>query len=617
MKVYILRRIQAWGRKGVRSLKEAWDQQEWLWRRVRDGANLVSPASLVLCLALLIYDLGFLPFQNNDLLLGYWIQILVGIALVAMGVRYVLDLFAPMKTWVRILGLLRLAFLFFLGFYLLPYKYGITDLGSGEFIIVKVLLYLSLTLVMVTEVSSFVQSLPIRSWSAPTLLAVSFAGLCVLGAFLLMLPNATHRGISPLEALFTATSAVCVTGLMVVDLATEFTRFGQIIILLLIQLGGLGMMTFAGLIAYSVAGNTSLKAQLAFKDLVNSQQMSQVLQFLSQVVLVTLIFEALGGVLIYWSIEDLAFPTPLEKFFFVVFHTISAFCNAGFSTFSSGLYDPLLRHHYGLHMSLALLVILGGLGFPVIFHIYRFGKVKFYNLWQYIQGNPNRAHFPGLRLVNARLSVQVTVLLLVLGTLVFLVFEAQGALRPHEGAGKWVSAFFASVSARTAGFATINVSALSLPTLMVYLLLMYIGASPGSTGGGIKTTTAGLAILNLMAVLKGRDRLQYARSEISPASVRRAFAIILLSMICIGFFSFLIALEDANKGLVAIVFEVFGAFSTAGMSLGITTDLSDFSKIVLMMAMYVGRIGMITVLLALIPQSKPDYLRYPQEEINF
>lgn len=598
-------------------MKGFWDQQEWFWRKVREVANGVSPAALLACLGIMIYDLGFRPFQNNDPGPRYWIQGLVGLALVAMAIRYVLDLFTPQKTWVRILGLIRLLFLLYLGYSLLPYKYELTALGSPEFTVVKILLYLSLCLVMITEVSSLVQALPIRSWSAPSLLAVSFGGLCFLGTFLLLLPNATYRGIHPLDALFTATSAVCVTGLTVVDTATEFTRFGQIIILILIQLGGLGMMTFAGLIAYSVAGGTSIKAQLAFRDLVNSGKMSQVMQFLSRVVLVTLIFEVLGGLLIYWSIQDLAFPSSLEKFFFVVFHTVSAFCNAGFSTFSAGLYDPLLRYHYGLHMSLALLVILGGLGFPVIFHIYRFGKVKLYNLGQYLQGDPQRAHFPGLRFMNARLSIQVSAVLLVLGTLVFLIFEPQASLKPHEGAGKWVSAFFASVSARTAGFATINISALSLPTLMIYLLLMYIGASPGSTGGGIKTTTAGLAVLNLMAVLKGRDRLQYARSEISPASIRRAFAIILLSMICIGAFTFLIALEDANKGLVAIVFEVFGAFTTAGMSLGITSELSDFSKMVLVVAMYVGRIGMITVLLALIPQSKPDYLRYPLEEINF
>lgn len=613
----MFRRLQVWTRRGVRLVKGVWDQQEWFWRKVREVANGVSPAALLACLGIMIYDLGFRPFQNNDPGPGYWIQGLVGLALVAMAIRYVLDLFTPQKTWVRILGLIRLLFLLYLGYSLLPYKYELTALGSPEFTVVKILLYLSLCLVMITEVSSLVQALPIRSWSAPSLLAVSFGGLCFLGTFLLLLPNATYRGIHPLDALFTATSAVCVTGLTVVDTATEFTRFGQIIILILIQLGGLGMMTFAGLIAYSVAGGTSIKAQLAFRDLVNSGKMSQVMQFLSRVALVTLIFEALGGLLIYWSIEDLAFPSSLEKFFFVVFHTVSAFCNAGFSTFSAGLYDPLLRYHYGLHMSLALLVILGGLGFPVIFHIYRFGKVKLYNLGQYLQGNPQRAHFPGLRFMNARLSIQVSAVLLVLGTLVFLIFEPQASLKPHEGAGKWVSAFFASVSARTAGFATINISALSLPTLMIYLLLMYIGASPGSTGGGIKTTTAGLAVLNLMAVLKGRDRLQYARSEISPASIRRAFAIILLSMICIGAFTFLIALEDANKGLVAIVFEVFGAFTTAGMSLGITSELSDFSKMVLVVAMYVGRIGMITVLLALIPQSKPDYLRYPLEEINF
>ncbi len=613
----MIKRLQAIRRHAFRTLKQVWNQQAWFWKKVREVAQVASPLALLVCMGILIYDLGFRPFQNNEIGIGNWIQGMLILAIFAMSLRFLIDLFTAQKRWVRILTLLRIVLVFVLGFFLLPYKYQIKDLSSAHFILVKGGLYLALAVIILTELTSFLQSLPFRRLSAPVLLAGSFAGFCFIGAFLLMLPNATRHGISAIDALFTATSAVCVTGLTVVDTATEFTRFGQIIILLLIQLGGLGMMTFAGLIAYSVAGNASIKAQLAFQDLVHSKQMNQVMQFLSQVVLVTFLFEALGAVLIYLSIDDLAFPNSLEKFFFVIFHAVSAFCNAGFSTFSLGLYDPLLRDHYGLHMSIALMVLLGGLGFPVIFHLYSYAKGKLYNLWQYLNRNPQRAHFPSLRFLNARLSIQVSLFLLVLGTLVFLLFESEGSLRPHEGWGKLVSALFASVSARTAGFATINIAALSLPTMMVYLLLMYIGASPGSTGGGIKTTTAGLAMLNLMAVLKGRDRVQYGRSEISSASLRRAFAIILLSMICIGTFSFLIALEDGQKGLVAIVFEVFAAFSTAGMTLGITPDLTLFSKAVLIVAMYVGRIGMITVLLAFMPQGKPDYLRYPQEEINF
>ena len=180
-----------------------------------------------------------------------------------------------------------------------------------------------------------------------------------------------------------------------------------------------------------------------------------------------------------------------------------------------------------------------------------------------------------------------------------------------------MTSFFASVTPRSAGFCTVDLTGLTLPTVMIYLLLMYIGSSPGSTGGGIKTTTAGLAVLNMVAVLRGRDRTDFLKSEISHQSVRRAFAIIILSLICMGISVFFITVNDSDKGLISIAFEVFSAFSTTGLSLGITPHLSSYSKFVVIITMFVGRVGLITLLIAFIKQSRQVYYRYPKEDIAF
>ena len=204
------------------------------------------------------------------------------------------------------------------------------------------------------------------------------------------------------------------------------------------------------------------------------------------------------------------------------------------------------------------------------------------------------------------------------GFVTYFVFEQNHTLADHPTmTGKLMTSFFGSVTPRTAGFNTVNMGLLSLPTIMIYLLLMWIGASPGSTGGGIKTTTFGVALLNMISVLKGKDRTEFHRSEVSTESIRRAFVVIFMSLIFIGLSVFLVTLYDSRFGLVRISFEVFSAFSTVGLTLGITPELSDFSKVVITLTMFVGRIGTVTLMVAFIRQAKKLYYRYPQEDITF
>jgi Trk-type K+ transport system membrane component len=387
---------------------------------------------------------------------------------------------------------------------------------------------------------------------------------------------------------------------------------------MLIQIGALGIMTFASLLAYAFAGSSSLRSELALRDMMSTQQVNNIIQFVYKVVLVTLIFEFFGALSIYLSLSDDLFERKIDKAFFSIFHSVSAFCNAGFSTLTNGLYEPVIRFNYVIQFFIALLIILGGIGFPIFFNLYKFLKFKLINLISFILKKPKRLYFPKVIGLNSQLALVVSGILLIIGFIAYWLFEQSATLTQHPTiVGKIMTCFFGSVTPRTAGYNTVDLTALTLPTMMVYLLLMWIGASPGSTGGGIRTTTIGVAVLNMVSILRGKDRSEFYRYEISHQSVRRAFALILLSFLFIGMSIFLISVNDSDKGLIKIAFEVFSAYSTVGLSLGITPVLSPSSKIVLIISMFIGRVGLITLLAVFIRQSKHLYYRYPKEEVIF
>jgi potassium uptake TrkH family protein len=604
--------------KSIRKTKKSTFIIEGWHTKILQLLNFIIPLLLLLCFGVVIYEFGFKPFWSNQPKINFWLSLLLIILSIALTIRVVLEGFAKKKRWVRVLNVSGLLFLFLVTFYILPQKASLHDTTTTTFLILKLVLYAAVVLAFITELSYFFHFVYSRAVNPALLFVGSFAFLILLGSFLLKLPIATYHGISETNAVFTATSAVCVTGLIVVDTATYFTPFGKFIILSLIQLGGLGIMTLAGILAYAVAGQTSFRTQLAFKDMMSSSQINNIMHFVYRVIFVTLLSEILGAIAIYLSVEDNLFENNLDKIFFALFHSVSAFCNAGFSTYTNGLHELPIRFNYVLQIWIALLVILGGIGFPIVFNLYRYINVKIANLINRIRGNRQIKHIPNLIFLNARLALVVSGFLLIIGFVAYLLFEQDATLQQHPTwTGKIVTSFFGSVTPRTAGFNTVDLTSMNLSTIMIYLLLMWIGASPGSTGGGIKTTTAGVALLNMAAILRGKDRSEVFKTEISHNSVRRAFAIIILSLLLIGIATFFVSINDSDKGLIAISFEVFSAFSTVGLSLGITANLSTYSKIVLMITMFVGRVGMITLLVVFIRQSKKLYYRYPKEDIAF
>ena len=447
------------------------------------------------------------------------------------------------------------------------------------------------------------------------LFIASFISIILIGTFLLMLPNATYTKISYLDALFTSTSAVCVTGLIVVDTGSFFTQFGQIIILLLIQVGGIGILTFASYFSYFFKGGSNYENQLVLRDLTNSQKLSDVFSTLKRILIITFFIEIIGGLLIYSSLNNALLPTIFERTFFAVFHAVSAFCNAGFSTLPNSLHESGFRFNYTLQFYIIILFVIGGLGFPIVVNILKYLKYWIVNKFHNYSKN-NIQHKPWMLNLNSRITLITTFSLTIAGTVLFYISEYNNLLAPHSGIGKVITALFGATTPRTAGFNTVDMAALNFPTLMLIFLLMWIGASPASTGGGIKTSTFAIATLNFWSLARGKTRIEIYRREISDISIRRAFAVISLSLLVIGSGIIAISIFDSDKDLKSIAFECFSAYSTVGLSIGITASLSSASKFVIILIMFIGRVSMLSILIAVIKKVKHKNYRYPAEEIT-
>ncbi|RNL81904.1 potassium transporter [Sinomicrobium pectinilyticum] len=438
----------------------------------------------------------------------------------------------------------------------------------------------------------------------------SFMVIALIGSFLLMLPNATTNGIRYIDALFTSTSAVCVTGLIVMDTATEFTSLGQTIILVIIQLGGIGMLTFTSFFAFFFKGGTSFQEGLNMRDLMGTEQLNDVLKMAMQVVIFTFGLELVGAIFIFYSIHDI--PDIQNKLFFSIFHSISAFCNAGFSILSEGLYDQNISHAYAFQWIIMYLIILGGLGYNIAFNFIKYAKQLLVNLITFRKfKQPVR-----VLTLNSKIVLVSTSILLFIGTVFVFLGELNNTLRDHEGFwGKLTTASFVSVTTRTAGFNTVDFSELTMPVILFSILLMWIGASPASTGGGIKTSTFALATLNIIATAKGKEHIEIGTRKVNNQSVRRAFAIICISLIVIGNAILLLLIFERKFTLIQIAFEVFSAYSTVGLSLGITGELSDPSKYVIVFVMFFGRIGLLNLLIGMLRRIRHHSYQYPEENI--
>lgn len=432
---------------------------------------------------------------------------------------------------------------------------------------------------------------------------LSFVFLILLGTGLLMLPKMTNSpdGISFLDALFMSTSASCVTGLAVVDPGTYFTFAGQVVLLGLIQMGGLGILTFATFFASLMRQGIGIKQHVAMHELLESESLFSTAGLMRKLIFLTLTIEGVGAAVIFmmWG-PDAQFTNLGTKIFYSIFHSVSAFCNAGFSLYPAGLYTEPVRFSYLLHLTVAVLIILGGLGFPAMIDVFspsamRARLVAPWKNWK----------------MMTRVIMYTSAALLAMGTIGFFLLEYFNTLSHMSFAEALITSFFQSVTTRTAGFNTVDISALTVPTLLLFIFLMFIGASPGSTGGGIKTTTFTVILYAVATTIRNKRNMEIGHRTIPHSVAYKAFTVFTFAAVFNILFIFILAISDAQFDVIKLAFEQVSAFATVGLSTGITAGLSDVGKCVIILSMYLGRVGTLTMAVALSTRASTTAYKYP------
>ena len=456
-----------------------------------------------------------------------------------------------------------------------------------------------------------------RRTNPSLILAVSFLIIILVGTGLLMLPRCTVNGISWVDSLFISTSAVCVTGLTSVDVASTFTPAGFVVIILLIQIGGLGVMTLTSFFAMFFMGNTSLYNQLVVRDMVSSNSLNSLLSTLVYILVFTLAIEGAGMLAIWSDIHGTMGMDLQEELAFSAFHAISAFCNAGFSTLPGNLGNPLvMTGHNPFYIYISLLIILGGIGFPILVNFKDIAVYHLRRVWNFLRTwNWDGRRFYHLYDLNTRIVLIVTFLLLLFGTAGIALFEWNASFAGMSVADKWTQAFFNAACPRTAGFSSVDLAGLGVQTLLVYLFLMWVGGGSQSTAGGIKVNAFAVVVLNLVAVLRGTDRVEVFGRELSYDSIRRSNATVVMSFGTLFLFVFVISILEPGVSLMAITFECVSALSTVGSSLNLTPSLGSDSKLLVALLMFIGRVGLITLMLGIIKQKKHTKYQYPSGQI--
>lgn len=475
--------------------------------------------------------------------------------------------------------------------------------------VIAVILYVS-----IMEISGALVKILSKSVHPNLIFVVSFLSTITIGTALLMFPNSTYNGIGFTDALFTATSATCVTGLVSVPFSETFTLSGQLIVLFLIQTGGLGVITITTFFAVFFTQGFTVNSEYVIKDIISGNRSSKLRSLVTRIITVTFIMELTGAVLIYIYTAPHLQMEQWEKIYFSVFHSISAFCNAGFSTMPQNLADPVLTHIGPLYLIVSVLIIFGGIGFPIFSNILRITGHRIKQAYMYIRyGKFTR--FVREWDMNSVIVLRTTAILIITGMTYLLLFEWNGILSQFSDEDKIIQAFFNSVTPRTAGFNSIDTSALKTVTLYMFLIFMWIGGAPQSTAGGIKVTTFALMIRNAAQLVRGSDRVEFHGREISALSVTRAFAAVVFSIITIVTAHIILVKINPDIEPLKLFFEIVSAIGTVGLSMGVTEELLPAGKIVITVLMFAGRVGIITLLSSFIRSNMQNRYRYPGADI--
>ncbi|WP_462317941.1 TrkH family potassium uptake protein [Marinilabilia sp.] len=581
------------------------DIRDNVFRVVNIFSLLVTIAGLVV----IVRFFGYSPDEETSLHLTNYLQRILDFFFLRFCLRVFFD-FNPKKFlknnfWESVIMLFivseSIVFFIFGEAYWLSFARHLGMTVDGYFLFVQLLFWL----IVVREMGRISFNIGDFRISPAAMLALSFLTLIAVGTILLKMPEMTVNPVSWTDALFTSTSACFVTGLIVQDTATFFTFKGQLVIMLLFQLGGLNMLTIATFIGTFYRRSGSLHAVSLIRDFLDTQETGSLRSILRRVVFYSLAFELAGALLLFflWG-SNCGFNSTGERIYYSLFHAISAFNNAGFSLFTEGLFQQSVRYQYGVHLVIMVLIVAGGLGFIVLQDVFSTEKRRF----------RKTSHWRRL-MVNSRLVLTVSGIFILSGAILFFIFEYHHSLKDSSLWGKIIASFFQSVTTRTAGFNTVDMGQLSLPTLLVFMLFMFVGASPGSTGGGIKTTTFAVALKAAWANIKGKEHVEIYRRNIRWASVNKTYAIIAMALSFLFVFSILLMVTNPQFSLKEILFEQVSAMGTVGLSLGITGDLSQLGKIILVVSMFVGRIGTLTMGIIFSRRVIAKNYRYPNARL--
>jgi len=484
-------------------------------------------------------------------------------------------------------------------------KLGYPNIGEYT----NLLIQLYFLIVVWYEVAKGSNILPRLKINPSGLFLGIFFCIIIAGAGLLMLPEMTtiEGGMSFIDAIFTATSAATVTGLAVQDTALFFTFKGQIIIMLLIKFGGLNVIAFGSFIALFSKFGVGVKQHSVIEDFFNKNNLMSARGMLAKVIIWSLFIEALGAILTYfaWS-TDIPFKSINEKIFFSIFHSISALNSAGFSLFSNGLYEVGVRDNYLVHNILCVLLFLGALGFMAIFDIFSFSKIRerIKKPWKSIQ-------------FATKISLYFSLGLVLVGAIFFYLFEGEHSLQGETNV--WINishSIFQSVTTRSGGLNTVDISLLSLPTVVVFMFLMFIGGASSSTGGGIKTSTFAIIWAATISTIKNKKRTELFSYNIQGNLVLRAYSVFLffalgLLLGCFGLaYTESHLIESGQFAYIDIIFEEVSGYGTVGLSRGVTPSLSLWGKVILVLSMFAGRVGLLTVAYAFTKESISTKYKY-------
>jgi len=568
----------------------------------------------MMCAAIVIFNVGYVTDPVLGELLKKTIHYLFYVLFLMIALRESSSIYALKKIAVEhYSGLLILSYFIFI---LIARFAGLESLSVFSR---EQWIYLGIYIIFIAELSKSTLFFDNFYFNPTILFVISFLVLILISTVLLMLPRTTLEApLSFVDALFMATSAVCITGLSVADISTNFSMFGQTVIIVLIQVGGLGIMTFTGFFGYFFSGGFSFKNQLMFGEILGENKVASVIKTLLTMIFITLLFEFLGAILIFSTLDSANFPNVGSMVFFSIFHSISSFCNAGFSILSGGITNEAYKFNYPFQLALSALFILGGLGFGIVLNFYTYIKESILLWYHRLITKRNYKHKAWNFSFNSKLVLLCNAIIIVAATLFFYFLERQNTLSLEKGAGgEWATSFFMANAARSAGYNSIDLSFVGAPTIFLIMVLMWVGASPGSTGGGVKVTTVALTFMNIISLAKGKEYIEIFKRRIAGESVNKAFAIILLSLFVVGISFFLLIFTDPDKSMKDLLFESLSAYTTCGLSLGVTPSLSMGGKLIIVVTMLVGRVGMLTLLVAFIKNTTRRNIIFPEEKILF